>query len=312
MKHVQILIVCVGLMMAGLASVSARAKPADDVNRAERIDALFGRDNLVAWCIVPFDGKKRGPAERADMLNRLDIGMLAYDWREEHVPTFDEEMKQLAEHRIALKAFWVYPGELNEGTRMILDLLKRHRVKAELWTLIDEPEGQTNEQKVKAAVNQLKPLAEAAGTIGCRIGLYNHTGWFGEPDNQIAIIKELGLSNVGIVYNFHHGHEHVDDLAGILKKIKPHLYCLNINGMDRDGDKNGRKILPLGQGELDLKLLSIVVDSGYDGPIGIIGHTQDDVEKRLLDNLDGLDWLVKGLKHQDAGEKPTPRTGASR
>jgi hypothetical protein len=25
---------------------------------------LFARDNLVAWCIVPFDAKKRGPAER--------------------------------------------------------------------------------------------------------------------------------------------------------------------------------------------------------------------------------------------------------
>ena len=28
-------------------------------------DNLFARENLVAWCIVPFDAQKRGPAERA-------------------------------------------------------------------------------------------------------------------------------------------------------------------------------------------------------------------------------------------------------
>ena len=29
---------------------------------------LFDRDNLMAWCIVPFDGQKRGPEERAEMM----------------------------------------------------------------------------------------------------------------------------------------------------------------------------------------------------------------------------------------------------
>src|SRR5262245_59245051 len=32
---------------------------------------LFARENLVAWCIVPFDSKKRGPEERAAMLKKL-------------------------------------------------------------------------------------------------------------------------------------------------------------------------------------------------------------------------------------------------
>ena len=34
-------------------------------------DRIFQRDQLVAWCIVPFDGKKRGPVERAEMLARI-------------------------------------------------------------------------------------------------------------------------------------------------------------------------------------------------------------------------------------------------
>ena len=42
-------------------------------------DDLFRRDNLVAWCIVPFDAQKRGPEERAAMLERLGFRHFAYD-----------------------------------------------------------------------------------------------------------------------------------------------------------------------------------------------------------------------------------------
>ena len=84
--------------------------------------------------------------------------------------------------------------------------------------------------------------------------------------------------------------------------------ALNINGMDPGGDRVGRKILPLGQGSRDLELLRIIAASGYKGPIGILGHTQDDAEERLKDNLDGLDWLVPQLDGHPAGPRPRPRT----
>src|SRR5690606_25777918 len=64
----------------------------------------------------------------------------------------------------------------------------------------------------------------------------------------------------------------------------------------------------LGTGEHDLELLKIIRDSGYRGPIGIIGHTQDDVAQRLLDNLDGLDWLLPQLDGKPAGARPKLRT----
>jgi hypothetical protein len=38
------------------------------LTRAAPAEALFAKSNLVAWCIVPFDAKKRGPEERAHML----------------------------------------------------------------------------------------------------------------------------------------------------------------------------------------------------------------------------------------------------
>jgi Xylose isomerase-like TIM barrel len=260
---------------------------------------------------VPFDGKNRGPDERAAMLKKLGFQHYAYDWRDQHLPTFETELAALKREGIALDAVW-FPAGLDKNAKFFLEMLAKHKIQTQLWITMNggsvtaTPEEQA--KRVKQHADALRPIAEAAGKIGCSVGLYNHGGWFGEPENQIAILKELKLKNVGLVYNLHHGHDHLDRFESLLKTMKPHLYALNINGMVKGGDKAGKKILPLGQGEEDLRLLKIVRDSGYAGPIGIIGHTNDDVEERLKDNLDGLDWLVPQLSGKSATTKPTPRT----
>ena len=274
---------------------------------------LFARTNLVAWCIVPFDSKKRGPEERAAMMDRLGLRHFAYDYRAEHIPTFDAEIEACRRHGVSLDAWW-FPGELNDEARLILNVLKRHNLKAQLWIMGGgNPTKSPEEQRarVEAEAKRLRPIAEAADQIGCTIGLYNHGNWFGEPENQIEIIERLrrdGVRNVGIVYNLHHGHDHLDRFAALLQKVKPHLLALNLNGMTKGGDRAGIKILPLGQGDLDLSLLRVIRDSGWHGPIGILNHTDEDAEARLLDNLDGLDWLVAQLDGKPAGPKPKPRS----
>jgi putative heme-binding domain-containing protein len=286
-----------------------------DKTLIESVQRIYARDNLIAWCIVPFDSTKRSPEDRAVMLQKLGFKHFAYDWRAEHIPTFDAEVVALKRHGVALDAFWVAPGELNQESRIILDLLKRHGVKAQLWVLLDfgadKAQGAEQERRVEAAVGKLGPLADEARKIGCSLALYNHGGWFGEPENQIAIIerlKERGFANVGMVYNLHHGHDHLDRLPTVLAKAMPYLKAVNLNGMDPSGDRIGRKILPLGQGSLDLELLRTIAASGYHGPIGILGHTMDDAEQRLQDNLDGLDWLLPQLEGRPAGPRPRPRT----
>jgi putative heme-binding domain-containing protein len=272
--------------------------------------SLFRRDNLIAWCIVPFDAKKRGPEERAEMLQRLGFKHFAYDYRAEHVPTFDAEVAALKRHNVSLDAWW-FPSSLNNEAKQILDVCKRHGITPQLWITgggapTSSPEEQ--QKRIETETARIRPIAEAAAELGCKVGLYNHGGWFGEPENQLAIIEQLKLPNVGIIYNQHHGHDHLDRFAELLKKMQPHLLALNLNGMVRGGDKAGRKILQLGQGDLDLELLKTIRDSGYRGPIGILGHTQDDAEARLQDNLDGLDWLVPQLDGHPAAARPKPRT----
>jgi len=275
---------------------------------------LFARTNLVAWCIVPFDAKKRGPEERAAMLERLGFRLFAYDYRAEHIPTFDAELEALQRHHIRLLAWW-FPTEMNAEARNILTVLQRHQLRdVQLWVMGGGEPTKTPEAhraRVEAEAKRIRAIADAAMPLGYRVGLYNHGGWFGEPENQIAIIKQLravGVTNVGIVYNLHHGHDQVPRFAELLAKMKPYLLALNLNGMVRNGDKVGKMIVPLGQGELDLELLGIIRNSGWRGPIGILNHTDEDAEGRLSDNLEGLDWLLAQTPGHPVGNKPIPRT----
>ena len=271
-------------------------------------EGLFSKTNLVAWCIVPFDSQKRGPEARAEMLERLGIRRLAYDWRAEHIPTFDAEVAAMRKHHIDITAWW-FPAALNAEAKAILDCIERNQIHPQLWvTMGTEPEPDTArlEQKIQAAVETLGPICAEAQKRACTVALYNHLGWFGEPANQVQVIERLqknGHSNVGSVYNFHHGHGHLADFERHFKTLKPHLLALNLNGMVRDGDKAGKKIIPLGTGDEELRLMKIVQASGWRGPVGIIGHTEEDAEVKLRKELDGLEKLMAS-SGKSAGEPP--------
>jgi len=293
-RHRRLVILLLLSALLGLLTLAAPGIPPTPAAAAEA--DIYATENLVAWCIVPFDAKKRGPEERAQMLDRLGLKRLAYDWRDEHIPTFDQEVETMQRHGIEITAWW-FPGGLNDTARKILDCLERHQIKTQLWITMGDPAPQAAQDgKVQAAAAAVRPIAEAAANPGCSVALYNHGGWFGEPENQIAIIQQLQLPNVGIVYNFHHGHEHLARFPELLRKMQPHLLAINLNGMVTDGDKAGKKILTLGEGEHDLALLKTIRASGWHGPVGILDHRPEtDSEETLRANLDGLQRLRKSL-----------------
>jgi sugar phosphate isomerase/epimerase len=279
-------------------TITALASPHEAPGAAE-FQQLLDKENLVAWCIVPFDALKRGPEERAAMLAKLGIRRVAYDWRDEHIPTFDAELDAYAKHGIELHAFWM---PVNTGQPLsekhwpiVLDLVRRHRVTPELWVMLNNalierlPDG----ERARRAAEILAPVARAAAERGCRIGFYNHGGWWGEPDNQIAVLRILAglkIDNVGLVYNFHHGHSHVANFAQLARRMTPHLLTVNINGM-RDG---GPHILPVGQGEHEAAMLRELLAAGYRGPVGILHHRDGyDAELGLNENLLGIKQLLQ-------------------
>ena len=95
---------------------------------------VFGKDNLVAWCIVPFDAKKRTPAERVEMLKKLGFRKYAYDWRAEHLPSFDEEVGLLKKAGIELTAVW-FPANLGDDAKKLLAVIEKHKVTPQLWVM---------------------------------------------------------------------------------------------------------------------------------------------------------------------------------
>lgn len=289
--------------MIALLTALAACQPAPKPSPYE----IYEKPNLVAWCIVPFDARRRGPAERAAMLKALGIRKLAYDWRDEHIPTFDTELQALQKNGIQLTAFW-FPGAIPGNGQKILDALERNKVLTQLWVSMPDPgrEG-TDAEKARRVAERLRPVALEAGKRGHKLGLYNHGGWAGEPESMMLVREALDLPNVGIVYNLHHAHGALDRLPKVLPGMAPHLLCLNITGMDPKGDTFGRKIIPLAQGSEDENLIKLIVESGYRGPIGILGHTQFDAADTLADNLDGLNYLARRARGADA-ELPKPRT----
>ena len=266
--------------------------------------SIYAKDNLIAWCIVPFDNKNRTPEERAAMLNKLGINKLAYDWREKHVPTFDDELNALKQHNITLQSFWYYSGpepEKDKNFATIIDLLKRHNVKTQIWTMITgikDLDSMTQEQKIEAVSKPVKYIAEKAAEVGSTVGLYNHGGWFGEPENELAVIDHLNMPNIGMVYNFSHSEEQIHRFPEFYPKILPHLYAINLTGLQGGIPA---KVVPVGEGNIEFKMMKIIEESNYSGPIGIINEDfAPDAEDGLKMNMEGLKKYLMGSNNRAA------------
>lgn len=281
-------------LFAAMLAMAALLSPLSSDDKVTPADN-FHRDRLVAWCIVPFDAKQRGPEARAEMVRGLGLSRMAYDWRDGNVPTFEEEILQYKKHDIEFFAFWGWHDAFEP-------LIEKHGIHPQIWMMFSAPAGGTQEEKTKVAAEGLLSLVEKTRKHGLKLALYNHGGWSGEPKNMIAVCEYLrthhNADHVGIVYNLHHAHEHIADFADQLVLLKPYLLCLNLNGMNDDAQP---KILPIGQGKHDDRLIGLIHESGYTGPIGIIGHREElDAEESLKLNLTGLKSVLDRLHNHAA------------
>jgi len=262
---------------------------------------VFAQENLVAWCIVPFDNQHRTPSQRIEMLQRLNFSQYAYDWRPQHLPTFAEEIKIAKEKKVHIAAVWMWidktadsPGKLSKDNETLLAIMKEAGLQTQLWVGFNNNffEYDNDETKVTRGVEMIKYLREHTKSRVNSIGLYNHGDWFGEPENQIKILKELNDPGIGLIYNFHHAHKQIDSFPALLKKMSPWLWTININGMKKDGPQ----ILTVGNGDQEKDMLRLVKKSGFQGAIGILGHIEDeDVEQVLKRNVSGLRKIEKEL-----------------
>jgi sugar phosphate isomerase/epimerase len=268
--------------------------PPEAANRLEDSADITDMDNLLAWCIVPFDSVHRNPSERISMLKDLGFKSYAYDWRNEHLAEMESEFRLAAENGIEIKAVWLWidantdaPGELSPANEKMLSIVEDAGLRTQIWTGF-HPNffgGLSEADAVSKGVEMVDYLAERSAEIGCSVALYNHGDWFGDPENQVKIIQGIPDRAVGIIYNFHHAHDQLDRLPAIIEAMKPYLWVVNLNGMRVEGPK----ILPIGSGDREKELIDMFLEAGFTGPFGILGHIEDaDVKIILENNLQGL------------------------
>jgi hypothetical protein len=231
----------------------------------------------------------------------LGITQYAYDWRTKHIPTFAEEISLANKAGIKMIAVWLWidqgadrVGQLSEDNEQVLKIIKESGLKTKLWVGFNNNffAAETDDLKVTKGVAMLNYIRDRAGSFVEGAALYNHGDWFGEPDNEIRILKELKSPFFGMVYSFHHGHAQIEKFPAMLNRMMPWLWTINIDGMKKEGPQ----ILPVGTGDKELDMLRAIKKSGFKGTIGILGHIEDDdVEKVLERNLAGLEKLQKQL-----------------
>ena len=258
-------------------------------------------DNYFAWCIVPFDNQNRAPEQRIEMLKNLGFKSYAYDWRAEHLPEMAKEINLARKNEIDINAVWMWldnndtPGNLSVNNQKVLQAIEETGLKSQIW--VSFPENYFNDlneqQRLEKAVKLIGYVSDEAGKLDCTVGLYNHGGWFGRPENLVKICKQMPGQEVGIIFNFHHAHDMINEFPELVKLMKPHLWAVNLNGMN----PGGPKILPVGSGEKEVEMLAVLKANGFTGPFGILGHVEDaDVELILKKNLEGMEKVLEEIK----------------
>ena len=257
----------------------------------------FSKDNLIPWSIVGFDVKERTPLERLEMLERLGYKQYAYGNRPKHIPTMQQEWELAKERGIKISAVWLYlnlnkdqPEALKPESEVVFKNLEAVGLETQIWvgfqpTYFDKL---SDKESLEQAVAMVSYLSERAKTIGCKIALYNHGGWFGKPENQLSIIKALPNHEIGLVFNFHHAHDSLEEYSSNIKKLMPYLWAVSLNGMKAEGPK----IITIGQGDLEKDMIQQLLNLNYKGPFNILGHVKGgDPELILKANFNGLQTL---------------------
>lgn len=254
-------------------------------------------EELSPWCILGFDSLDRTPTERIAMLKEMGFTKYGYNRGKGVFDEMEEEFKLAKENGIEINAVFLWLnaqrdsiGKLSPSNKDLLNKLKNVEYKPTIWLSFSDNffKERSQESSIKFSIAMIQSIKTIADDIGCNLAIYNHHGWFGNPHHQVKILESLNEPSIGMVYNFHHAHEYVDEFPQVVKKMMPYLTYVNLNGVKKEGPQ----ILPIGEGDYEQGMIQELMRQGYDGPWGILGHIKtDDVQKVLERNLKGLNLL---------------------
>jgi sugar phosphate isomerase/epimerase len=248
---------------------------------------------------VAYDTLERTPNERIKMIKELGFKKYVYDWRDRHLNDSKDELKIAQENGIEVLGVWLWLNakrdslhNLSVANERMFKIIEELELKTTIWVSLSGNffKELNHKQSLKKAVRYIDFISEKAQKLNCNVALYNHSGWFGNPLNEIEIINALPQHNLSLVYNFHHGHNDVANFSSLSKQITPYLSAVNLNGMH----KSKEKIYPLGKGDYEREMITTLRKDGFNGPWGILGHVENTDVKIILErNLQGLNNLFK-------------------
>ncbi len=255
---------------------------------------LFKVEELSPWCIIGFDILDRTPEQRIAMLQKMGFTKYGYNKGKGDLSKMKTEFGLAQENNIEITSVFLWLnakrdsiGKLSPSNQQLLKNLTEVEQKPTLWLSFSHNffEDRNQAESVELAIDMIQYIKTKAEEVGCPLALYNHHGWFGNPNNQLEILEKLNDASISMVYNFHHAQDYVDEFPEMIKKIGPYLSYVNLNGVNKDGPQ----ILTIGDGPHEYQMLKLLLAEGYNGPWGILGHLKnEDVQKVLERNLEGL------------------------
>ncbi len=265
-----------------------------------KVENSFKVEELSPWCILGFDSLDRTPNQRIEMLKQMGFTKYGYNKGKGDISKMKEEFKLAKENEIEITSIFLWLnakrdsiGKLSPANQELLNNLKEVAYKPTIWVSFSNNffEDLSQEASIEFSIEMIEYIAKLSNEIGCKLALYNHHGWFGNPHHQVEILERLKNDKITMVYNFHHAQEYVEEFPEIVKKIKPYLSFVNLNGVKKEGPQ----ILTIGEGDHELEMIHELKKQGFNGPWGILGHIKtEDVQVVLERNLGGLNRMMQG------------------
>lgn len=260
-------------------------------------DTLIKIDEVSPWCILGFDSTDRTPEQRISMIKDLGLSKYGFNKGKGDLSTMLEEFKLASENNIEIPSLFLWlnakrdsVGKLSEANQELLSNLVKVKQKPTIWVSFSDNffTDKDHEESIKLSMDMIKFIKLKADKLACGLAIYNHHGWFGNPNNQVEILERLNDDSITMVYNFHHAQDYVDDFQEIAKKMKPYLSFVNLNGVKKEGPQ----IITISEGDHEFEMIKTLKEVGFNGPWGILGHIKtEDVEKVLKRNIEGLELL---------------------
>jgi len=211
---------------------------------ANNVEELITISEVSPWCILGFDSVDRTPEQRIAMLKDMGLKKYGFNKGKGDLSKMVEEFKLASENDIEITSIFLWLnakrdsiGKLSLANQELLSNLSKVEQKPVIWLSFSHNffEELSQKESVSLSVKMIQFIKSKADELGCKLAIYNHHGWFGNPYNQVEILKELSDPSITVVYNFHHAQEYVDDFPNIVKELKPYLSFVNLNGVKKQG-----------------------------------------------------------------------------